>query len=98
MIWASLVAQSIKNSPAMWETWVRSLGWEEPLEKGKATHSSMLVWRISWMDCIVHGVAKNQTLLSNFHFHCLDDGFSLFSGLCLNVIFLGKISRTPPPL
>ena len=40
--WASLVAQLVKNPPAMQETWVRSLGWEHPLEKGKATHSSML--------------------------------------------------------
>ena len=42
----SLVAQLIKNPPALWETWVPSLGWEEPLEKGKATHSSILAWRI----------------------------------------------------
>ena len=40
--WASLVAQLVKNSPAIWETWVRSLDWEDPLEKGKATHSSIL--------------------------------------------------------
>ena len=40
--WASLVAQLIKNLPAMWETWVRCLGWEDPLEKRKATHSSVL--------------------------------------------------------
>ena len=40
--WASLVAQLVKNKPAMWETWVQSLGWEDPLEKGKATHSSIL--------------------------------------------------------
>ena len=40
--WASLVAQLVKNLPAMQETWVRSLGWEDPLEKGKATHSSIL--------------------------------------------------------
>ena len=44
---ASLVAQLVKNLPAMWETWVRSLGWEDPLEKGKAIHSSILAWRIS---------------------------------------------------
>ena len=43
----SLVAQLVKNQPAMWETWVQSLGWEGLLEKGKATHSSILVWRIS---------------------------------------------------
>ena len=46
--WASLVAQLVSNLPAMWETWVRSLGWEDPLEKGKATHSSNLAWRIPW--------------------------------------------------
>ena len=44
----SLVVQLVKNPPAMWETWVRSLGWEDPLEKGKATHSSILAWRIPW--------------------------------------------------
>ena len=46
--WASLVAQLVKNLPAMWETWVLSLGWEDPLEKGKVTHSSILAWRIPW--------------------------------------------------
>ena len=46
--WASLVAQLVKNPPVMWETWVRALGWEDPLEKGKATHSSILAWRIPW--------------------------------------------------
>ena len=46
--WASLVAQLVKNPPAMQETWVQSLGWEDPLEKGKATYSSILVWRIPW--------------------------------------------------
>ena len=46
--WASLVAQLVKNLPAMRETWFRSLGWENPLEKGKAAHSSILAWRIPW--------------------------------------------------
>ena len=46
--WASLVGQLVKNPPAMWETWVQSLGWEDPLEKGKATHSSVLAWTIPW--------------------------------------------------
>ena len=45
---ASLVAQLVKNLPAMRGTWVQSLGWEDPLEKGKATHSSTLAWRIPW--------------------------------------------------
>ena len=60
--WASLVAQMVKNLPAMQETWVRSLGWEDPLEEGMATHSSILAWRIpmdrgTWR-ATVHGVAE----------------------------------------
>ena len=46
--WASLGAQLVKNPPAMRETWVQSLGWEDALEKGKATHSRILAWRIPW--------------------------------------------------
>ena len=46
--WAPLVPQLVKNPPAMWETWVRSLDWEDPPEEGKATHSSILAWRIPW--------------------------------------------------
>ena len=46
--WVSLVAQLVKNPPAMWETWVWPLGWEDTLEKGMATHSSILAWRIPW--------------------------------------------------
>ena len=58
------MAQLVKNPPAMWETWVQSLGWEDPLEKGKATHSSILEWRIPWT--VVHGVRKSRTRLSDF--------------------------------
>ena len=58
--WASLVAQLVKNPPAMWETWIRSLGWKDPLEKGKATHSSILAWRIPWGP-------KELERLSDFH-------------------------------
>ena len=43
------MAQLVKNPPAMWEAWVQSLGWEDPLEKGKATLSSILAWRFPWM-------------------------------------------------
>ena len=60
------MAQLVKNPPAMRETWVQSLGWEDPLEKGKATQSSILAWRSPWT--IVHGVAKSWTPLSDFHF------------------------------
>ena len=48
--WASLMTQMVKNPPAMWETWVQSLGWEDPLEEGMATHSSILAWRILWTE------------------------------------------------
>ena len=63
--WASLVAQTVKNPPAMRETWVPSLGWEDSLEEGMATHSSILAWRIpmdgeAWRTA-VPGVAKNWT-------------------------------------
>ena len=46
--WASLVSQLVKNPHAMQETWIRPLGWEDPVEKGKATHSNILAWRIPW--------------------------------------------------
>ena len=48
--WASLVAQTVKNLPAMWETCVLSLGWKDPLEEGMATHSGILAWRITWTE------------------------------------------------
>ena len=72
----SLVAQIVKNLPAMRETWVQSLGWKDLLEKGIATHSSILAWRITWTEepnrlCTVHGVTKSWTQLSNFHFSWL---------------------------
>ena len=62
---ASLVAQLVKNPPAMQETWDRSLGWEDPLEEGMAPYSSILAWRIpmdrgTWW-ATVHGVAKSRT-------------------------------------
>ena len=44
------MAQTVESPPAVWETWVRFLGWEDPLEEGKATHSSILAWRIPWTE------------------------------------------------
>ena len=63
--WASLVAQTVKNPPAMRETWTQSLDWEDPLEEDMATHCSILAWRIS-MDrgawwATVHGVTQSRT-------------------------------------
>ena len=65
--WAFLVAQLVKNTPAMRETWIQSLGWEDTLEKGKVTYSNILAWRIPWTS--VHGVAKSWTRPRNFQFH-----------------------------
>ena len=67
--WASQVAQTVKNLPAMQEIWVQSLGWEDSLEEGMATHSSILAWRIpmyrgAWQ-ATVHGITKSQKQLSN---------------------------------
>ena len=61
----SLMAQMVKNPPAMQETWIRSLGWEDPLEDGMAMHPSILAWRIpkdrgAWW-AAVHGVTRSQT-------------------------------------
>ena len=62
--WASLVAQMVKNAPVMWETWVQSLGWEDPLEEEMATHSSILARKIPWIEepCGLQSmwVAKSQ--------------------------------------
>jgi len=79
--WASLMAELVNNPPAMLETWVQSLSWEDPLEKGKATHYSILAWRILWT---VHGVAKSWTQLSDFHFY-------------LSYIILSKLVPCPLP-
>ena len=62
--WASLVTQTVKNLPAMQETKVLPLGQEDPLEKGMATHSSILAWRIPWTEepwATVHGVTESDT-------------------------------------
>ena len=67
--WSSLMVQLVKTLSTIQETWVQSLGWEDPLEKGMVTHSSILTWRIPWA---LHRVAKR---LSDFHFHF--EAFSL---------------------
>ena len=66
---ASLMTQTVKNPPAMQETWVQSLSWKDPLEEGMATHFSILAWRIpmdrrAWR-ATVHGATKSQTWLSD---------------------------------
>ena len=83
------MAQAVENLPSVQETQVRSLGREDPLEKGMTTHSSILAWRISmdrgaWWDT-VHGVAKSQTRLSDYHLH-----------LCETTTTMPKEDVTPP--
>ena len=79
--WGFLVALMVKNLPALQETWVQSLGWEDPLEESMGTHSNILTWRIpmdreAWQ-ATVHGVAKSWTQLSDFHFFTSLQGNSL---------------------
>ena len=83
------MAQKVKNLPAMWKTWVQSLGWEDPLEEGMANHSNILAWRIpmdrgAWW-ATVHGLAKSWTWLSDYHIY--------------NLLFhhLVPVSVPPPP-
>ena len=92
---ASLVAQLVKNPPAMQETLVQSLGWEDPLEKGKATHSSTILENTGLensRDSIVHGVAKSQTRLSDFHF------FQIQKALRLTILPWRHQRRGPDPV
>ena len=91
------MAQRVKNLPATQETQVLSPGREDSLEKGMATHSSILAWRIPWTEesgwATIHGVAKSQIELSDFHFvfpplRVLEDGFVPDSPLYLRVLTL----------
>ena len=86
---ASLVAQRLKLLPPMLETWVQSLGREDPLEEEMATHSSTLAWRIPWREepgrlHTIHGVAKSRTRLSDFtfSFHFQTINFNKLLGSC----------------
>ena len=72
--WASLVAQLLKNMFAVWEAWIQSLGWEDPLEKGKATFQYSGLENA--MDCIVHGITKSRTRLSDFHSTSQSPGYT----------------------
>ena len=76
--WASLVAQLVKNLPAMWETWVWTLGWEHPLEKGKATHSSILE---NSMDCSPWGRGHKESDTTLFH----SINMYVYTCVCVNI-------------
>ena len=84
-MWASLVAQTVKNLPAMQETRVRSLGWEDPLEKGMATHSKVLAWRIPRTEepakLRSHRELDTTERLTHTHTHICDKTYLLLSFL-----------------
>ena len=86
---ASLVAQLVKNLPLMWETWVRSLVWEDTLEKGRATHSSILAWGITWSVWSM-GVTKSQTQLSDFHFQGIHE--QIKAGIVLSKLGISALT------
>ena len=99
----SQVPQWLKRLPAMRETWVRSLGWEDPLEKEMATHSSILAWRIpleggAWW-ATIHGVAKSRTRLSDFTHSVFEPGIKMglitYIGLLLPLGTSGKEPALP---
>ena len=71
-IWLFLLVQTVKNPPVMWEIWILSLGWEDPLEKWMATHFSILAWEIPWTEergGLQSLGSQSQTQLNDFHFH-----------------------------
>ena len=86
------MAQLVKNPPVLWETWVRSLGWEDPLEMGKAKYSVLE----NCMDCIVHGVLKSWTWLCYFslHFQCHTKTYDLIITMLLLVFSLLVMSNS----
>ena len=87
--WASLVGQRLKRLPAMWETWVQSLGREDPLEKAVAPHSSILAWKIPWMEEPGKLQSMGCTELDTterLHFHFLGDIANIAGLLILNRI------------
>ena len=97
-----LVAQLVKNLPTMWETWLQSLGWEDPLEKEKATHSSILAWRIPWGPWIHVWGDPIQSMGSlrvghdwaTFTFSHKDDPWA---GIIINLSFHKKIPGSQVP-
>jgi len=97
LLWASLVAQMVKNLPAILETWVWSLDWEDTLEKSMATHSSILAWRIpmdrgTW-GATVHGATKSQTHVETLFKKSIGATFSNRITFLIKVCILALVIR-----
>ena len=95
---ASLVAQVVKNLPAVRETWVRSLGWEDPLEKGRTTHSSILAWRIPWTVESMGLQTKSRTQLSNFHLWADPWGSCISNSCHFWTSLIPQLVKNPPAI
>ena len=91
--WTPIVAQMVKNPPAMWETWVRSLSWEDPLEKGMATHSSILAWRIPWSEK-PGGLQFMESQRRGYDWATFTFTFLSSLSLLILIIFLLKMHKT----
>ena len=94
--WASLIAQLVKYPPAMWETWVQSLGWEDPLEKGKATHSSVLDWRIQGLYSPWSRKESDTTERLSLHFTCAKKVKVKVKSLSPVQLFCNPMDYSPP--
>ena len=95
LLGASLVAQTVKNPPAMLETWVRSLGWEDSLEEEMATHSRILAWRIPWIEKPGRLQSMGlQRVGSNFHFFHLSERSQSQKTAVYDSIYVNEMSRT----
>ena len=93
--WASLVAQLVKNLPETRATWVRSLGWEDPLEKGKATRSRILAWRIPWTVGLPEGSIYFCAFSSSERLPTLLGPASVITSLSLTLILLPHLYNDP---
>ena len=94
--WASPIAQLVKYPPAMWETWVQSLGWEDHLEKGKATHSSVLDWRIQGLYSPWSRKESDTTERLSLHFTCAKKVKVKVKSLSPVQLFCNPMDYSPP--
>ena len=93
--WAYLVAQTVKNLSAMWENWVRDLGWEDPLEQGMATHFSILAWRVpkdrgAWHAAVHRMAESDMTVTKQAHTHPLNETWGFPVTLSVHILVVQR--------